>query len=108
MEPLKELALTVALPPGFEIDENIRRNQGAFMDVRDDRVYYYFDLPANTKSHNKKEPYKKTFTLPFHVSYVGTYYMPATLLEAMYDNTISARVKGRWIKVTPTVSLVKH
>jgi uncharacterized protein YfaS (alpha-2-macroglobulin family) len=36
-------------------------------------------------------------------TYLGRFYLPSTGCEAMYDNTISARVPGRWVEVVPAL-----
>ena len=36
-------------------------------------------------------------------TYLGRFYRPATVCEAMYDNTITARVPGGWVEVIPTL-----
>lgn len=94
----KELALAQIFPSGWEIintrldDTQQYYNQGQpnYQDVRDDRVYTYFDLKANER---------KTFTILLNASYQGKYYLPAVSVEAMYDNSIYANKAGRWIEV---------
>jgi hypothetical protein len=34
-----------------------------------------------------------------NATYKGTFYLPATTCEAMYDATINARQPGRWVIV---------
>jgi alpha-2-macroglobulin len=34
-----------------------------------------------------------------NASYQGKFYMPATSVEAMYDDTIYAHKAGRWVEV---------
>jgi uncharacterized protein YfaS (alpha-2-macroglobulin family) len=34
-----------------------------------------------------------------NASYLGRYFLPGTFAEAMYDNTISAGVNGKWVEV---------
>lgn len=97
----RQLALSQVFPPGWEIF-NARSSElarsgttaSAFshQEVRDDRVTTFFDLdPGQTK----------TFRVMLMAAYIGRFYMPGTTCEAMYDNTISARVPGRWIEVVP-------
>lgn len=94
---LKELALVHIVPSGWEIhnsrmDEYDSNNSSFFtyQDVRDDRVYTYFDLKANQK---------KTFRVQLNSSYLGKFYLPGISVEAMYDHSIYARSKGKWIQV---------
>lgn len=94
----EELALTQIFPSGWEI-LNSRLDEADFVgendkpeyqDIRDDRVYSYFDLRANKR---------KTFKVMLNASYAGRFYLPAITCEAMYDNTINARKPGKWINV---------
>lgn len=94
----KALALAQIFPSGWEIintrldDTQQYYNQGQpnYQDIRDDRVYTYFDLKANER---------KTFTVLLNASYQGKYYLPAVSVEAMYDHSIYANKAGRWIEV---------
>ena len=93
-----ELALTHIFPSGWEIINNRMDNpdypgqneQPQYQDIRDDRVYTYFDLPANRR---------KTFRIMLNASYEGRFYMPTVYCEAMYDNAINARKPGKWVEV---------
>ncbi|MFH0867272.1 MAG: MG2 domain-containing protein, partial [Bacteroidota bacterium] len=95
----KQLALVHMFPSGWEIF-NSRMSEYAetattasvytYQDIRDDRVYTYFDLLPNKS---------KTFKIMLNASYLGKFYQPAVYCEAMYDNTINARVPGSWIEV---------
>jgi len=92
-----EIALCQIFPSGWEIrnermdpalpkdDEEIE-----YQDVRDDRVYSYFDLRRGQE--------KRIETL-LHASYTGRFYLPLVKVEAMYDATISARAMGQWVEV---------
>lgn len=94
----QELALTQIFPSGWEIintrlDETQQYyNQGKpnYQDIRDDRVYTYFDLKPNER---------KTFSVLLNASYQGKFYLPSVTVEAMYDNNIYANKAGRWIEV---------
>ncbi|WP_148898750.1 alpha-2-macroglobulin family protein [Fodinibius salinus] len=94
----KNLALTQIFPSGWEI-RNTRMDKTTFkkptsepdyQDIRDDRVYTYFDLPAGKS---------KTFRTMLNISYTGKYYLPTVSTSAMYDETVSARTPGQWVKV---------
>ncbi len=97
---LDELALTQIFPSGWEIINNrmdasaavMNANQPDYSDVRDDRVYSYFDLNPNET---------KFFRIKLNASYLGKFYLPATNCEAMYDNTINSRTTGQWVEVVP-------
>ncbi len=103
---LQELALTQIFPSGWEImntrflEGSFAKQKGAssydYQDVRDDRVYTYFDLNSN-----KKVSYK----VVLNASYIGKYYLPATYCEAMYDHSINASNTGKWVQVVETGKL---
>ena len=94
----KELALSQIFPSGWEI-QNTRMDavgQTAssdyeYQDIRDDRVYTYFDLDKNKS---------QTYRVQLNAAYPGKYYLPTVSCEAMYDRTIQARVPGAWVEVT--------
>ena len=65
-----------------------------YQDVRDDRVYTFFSLDPGKS---------KTFRVMLMATYPGRFCLPSTGCEAMYDNTISARVPGRWVNVAPEI-----
>ena len=93
-----EMALSQLFPSGWEI-HNRRMDIGGgnqsydafqYQDIRDDRVYTYFDLQRNAS---------KTFKINLHAAYLGEFYLPAVRCGAMYDNSISALRKGKRIQV---------
>ncbi len=91
----KEIALTQLFPSGWEIMndrmDGVDMNQEIrYQDVRDDRVFSYFELGPNAS---------KTIRIRLNASYLGRYYLPAIQCETMYDNSIFASEKGRWIEV---------
>jgi uncharacterized protein YfaS (alpha-2-macroglobulin family) len=92
------LALSEIFPGGWEIlNTRLYSSEGSFqsspsdyMDIRDDRVYYYFGL----------KPYEtKTYYVQLNAAYLGRFYWPGIYCTAMYDNTVSGGVKGKWVKV---------
>lgn len=94
----KQLALTQLFPSGWEI-QNIRtdktgnkhlKSTADYMDIRDDRIYYYFDL---------KQGEQKTFVSLLNAAYLGKFYLPSVYCEAMYDQTINAKKSGKWVSV---------
>jgi len=92
---LNELALSWLAPSGWEISglsSGLGREYD-YREVRDDRVYTYFDLKAG-KSIN--------FTIPVNASYSGRYYVPAVSVEAMYDASLRANNAGQWIDIAST------
>ena len=61
-----------------------------YQDVRDDRVYTYFNLRSGRS---------KTFTILLNATYLGKYYLPSVDCSAMYDNTIYSRTNGKWVTI---------
>ena len=92
----EELALSQIFPSGWEIvntrlGDNQPETTGAkYMDIRDDRVSHYFDLGKNQR---------KTFRVPLIAAYRGRFYLPAAMVEAMYDDSIHANSLGMWVEV---------
>jgi uncharacterized protein YfaS (alpha-2-macroglobulin family) len=94
---LREMAINQIFPSGWEIHNSrmdlFNSEEGSradYKDIRDDRVYTYYGLGIGSK---------KTFTVKLNASYKGKFYLPSVESEAMYDNTINARKKGRWVIV---------
>ncbi len=94
----EQLALSHLFPSGWEI-QNLRNDKTGdkhikstpeYMDVRDDRIHYYFDL---------KQGEQKTFVSLLNAAYLGKFYLPSIYCEAMYDNSISAKKAGSWTEV---------
>lgn len=94
----ENLALTQVFPSGWEIN-NLRLQEAeqfvsssrfTYQDIRDDRVYTYFNLSPGES---------KTYRVLLTASYAGTYYQPAVSCEAMYDNNVYARKKGQVVDV---------
>jgi uncharacterized repeat protein (TIGR01451 family) len=86
------LALTQILPSGWEILNDRVNDEGGiatsnfkYQDIRDDRVFTFLSLGPNQS---------KTITLKARASYEGSYHLPATTCEDMYDAKINARIKG--------------
>ncbi len=94
-----DLALSMVMPSGWEIHNNrLDNNQTGnyatprYQDVRDDRVYNYFDLPAKQQL---------TFVVLLNASYQGSFYLPGFSCESMYKGQIQARMEGKWVSVIP-------
>lgn len=94
----KNMALNQIFPSGWEIsnlrldeaEDRLKGDRPTYQDIRDDRVYTYFDIGVGQR---------KTFQVMLTASYAGTYYLPAVSCEAMYDRTIYARTKGQVVEV---------
>ena len=94
---VRDIALSERFPSGWEI-KNERAYKAGFsypdgiryQDFRDDRVYSFFDLAAGQSV---------TVSLSLTATYPGRFYLPALSCEAMYDNSVTATVPGRWVEV---------
>lgn len=99
LSAIENIALTEYVPSGWEIintrytdfGSSTKVNDLDFVDIRDDRVNYYFSL---------KPKEKKKITLLLNASYLGNYYLPGVQCEAMYNNEYFVRTNGRWIEIT--------
>jgi uncharacterized protein YfaS (alpha-2-macroglobulin family) len=94
----KEMVLDQIFPSGWEI-RNIRmdeiqtikiKDKPRYEDIRDDRVYSFFDISKHKK---------RTFRVLLNASYQGRFYLPSVKCGAMYDNTIESLIPGRWVEV---------
>jgi len=94
----ENLALNQVFPSGWEIlnmrinDELVIKKEAAYTyrDIRDDRVYTFFDLEPNQAV---------IYRVFLNAAYTGRFYLPAVSCEAMYDSRIYARQKGQWVVV---------
>ncbi|MBI1837840.1 MAG: hypothetical protein HYR91_11315 [Flavobacteriia bacterium] len=91
----KEMALTQIFPSGWEIhnnrmDETTTTNVIQYQDIRDDRVYSYFEIAENAS---------KILSIKLNATYLGRFYLPSVYAEAMYDHSIAAKVPGKWVEV---------
>lgn len=102
---LTELALVQILPSGWEIENlrllggdlprwtenNFYLNQEEYLDIRDDRIMWFFDMGSYDRSYD--------FLVKLNTVTVGEFYLPPTLVEAMYDNNYKATKAGKRVKV---------
>lgn len=93
---VRDCALSQVFPSGWEIN-NDRINDNPFIngsydyqDIRDDRIYTYFQL-----SRGEVKTIKSRIT----ATYAGMFYLPGAYCEAMYDATTHAKSKGQWITI---------
>lgn len=94
----EQMALTQIFPSGWEIiNTRINDNESmvasspyTYRDIRDDRVFTYFNLRENETV---------TYKVLLNASYIGRYYLSAVQCEAMYNNNISATEEGKWVQV---------
>lgn len=92
---IREIALTHLIPSGLEISNErvgeLVNDYSDFRDIRDDRIYSYFDLgPGKTYST----------TVGLTAAYAGRFYLPSISAEAMYQIAKYARNKGQWITIS--------
>lgn len=94
---LRNVALNQLIASGWELHST--RLDGAktpsgvtYQDLRDDRVMSFFDLGPQA-----------TVRIPIflHASYPGTFQLPATVVESMYESDIRARTRGSTVIVKP-------
>ena len=95
---LHDIALEHMVPSGWEIHNPRMDTDGQgrlpnidYQDIRDDRVYTYFSLRAGET---------ETFSMLLNAAYLGRYYLPGVVAEAMYDETKQGRTAGQWVEVT--------
>jgi len=94
----RDMAISQIFPSGWEILQNKLTDtewsqnlvNPSYQDIRDDRIFTYFDL---------KRGERKTFVVQLNAAYLGRYYLPGIKCEAMYDNSIIASRKGKWVEV---------
>ena len=93
-----QMALTQIFPGGWEIlnarmlggESAFKSSYSTYQDIRDDRLYTYFNINQNETL---------TYYVQLNASYLGRYFLPGTFTEAMYDNSITAGVNGKWVQV---------
>ena len=80
---LSSLALNIPVPSGWEIfNERLYGTTSAeqsgyeYMDIRDDKAMYYFDLGKGTR---------KSFSVRLRAAYKGEFILPSVSCEAMYS-----------------------
>ena len=74
----------------------VEADRPTYMDIRDDRVYTYFNLSPYSSYHRH---YEKTFRVKLSASYAGKFYHPAVSVESMYNKNFSASKAGLWVEV---------
>ncbi len=94
----KNMVLSQNIASGWEINNtrlydfnvNVNADKPTYQDIRDDRVNTFFDIDAGKR---------KIFVVLLNAAYLGKFYLPSVSCEAMYDNTINARIPGKWVEV---------
>lgn len=99
---LQGLALSSLFPAGWEIVnprmggeqppwvQQFNRHLADYMDIRDDRINWFLDLPAHGEA---------SFLIQVHPSFAGSYSLPPVVVEAMYSPEFFARIAGGRIQV---------
>ena len=90
---LEEVALAQVFAAGWQLS-GVAPGKGdgfEYRDVRDDRVYTYFDLPPGKALE---------LDIPINASYAGHFYLPGVTVGPMYDARIVARTAGQWVNVS--------
>lgn len=103
-DDINELALVQVLPAGWEIENlrlmggelpewsnNYNLNQEKYLDIRDDRIMWFFDMQGYVHSYD--------FMVQVNPVTVGKFYLPPTLVEAMYNNDYKVTTEGRKVEV---------
>ena len=103
--PFRDLALTQIFPSGWEVmNPRMGNFMGAsnspmtYQDIRDDRVYTYFNLSNSLWSAAKNETV--TYRIQLNAAYAGRYFLPPVSCEGMYDSRIRAANSGEWVEVS--------
>jgi alpha-2-macroglobulin len=102
-EALSQLALSSLLPSGWELINqrlegndlpewvrNFNPGEGTYMDLRDDRVNWFFDLNYNGEAN---------FVVKCNPTFGGTYVLPPVTVEPMYSPEYYARIEGGTVTV---------
>jgi uncharacterized protein YfaS (alpha-2-macroglobulin family) len=100
---LEELALSSIFPSGWEIiNTRLAGNaipnwvnelgiqSGEYMDIRDDRINWFFDLKRNQRIY---------FGVKINPTFKGTYKLPPLVVEAMYSPEFYAHIAGGQVRV---------
>ncbi len=94
-EASKSMALTFAIPSGWEIWNDRLMNgtphdNATHLDIRDERISWYFGL---------KEGEKREFSVRLRAAWCGKYILPATVCEDMYNARCRAIISNRSVEV---------
>ena len=92
------MALTQIFPSGWEIintrlleiDDISSSSYAHYKDIRDDRVYTYFDINSTSS---------RTYEVRLNASYMGKYDMSGVKVEAMYYPEVVFIGEGKWVEV---------
>lgn len=87
---IDNLVLQFQIPTGWEISNErlageVATTNYSYIDIRDDMIYVHFNLSSNET---------KTFDFVATATYSGTYFVPPSVCEAMYDYNIRTHTLG--------------
>jgi len=93
-----DVSINHIIPAGWEVfnervwqdGEDSASRTFDYQDIRDDRIFTFFDLPANRF---------KTVKIRLQATYVGKYILPAISCEAMYEPQARARTQAGRVEV---------
>lgn len=94
----QEVALNQIFPSGWQIintrlnEESTSNKNYNYQDIRDDRIYTYFDLGKSKTVY---------FEVLLNASFCGEFYQPGVFCAPMYDESIQALDPGQWVEVIP-------
>ena len=100
---IEEIALNQILPAGWEI-ENLRLNSSSlpswfskyrtgyeeYLDIRDDRITWFFDLPYDAK---------RNFIVKLNTVTKGNFFLPSARVQAMYNKKFQASTTSKNISI---------
>jgi len=100
------MALAQIFPGGWEITNSrmseVSRDESSYQldyqDIRDDRVYSFFEF-------YKSKNYPVEIQLQLSATYLGKYYLPAINCESMYNDQIYVNTAGQWVDVVQSGEL---
>ncbi|MEN8165755.1 MAG: hypothetical protein ABFS37_16620, partial [Acidobacteriota bacterium] len=87
---LENLALTLPVADAWEIRSVDTDTVVDHVDIRDDRIDLFLDMDSDESLE---------VTVSVTAVFKGRFYLPMVTAEAMYDPSIAARLRGRWIDV---------
>jgi len=96
---LTDMTLNQIFASGWEIFNNRLFNEADtktsgssynYQDIRDDRVYTYFNIGTG---------HTMSFKVRLQAAYCGRFYLPAVSCDAMYSPDLQSRTTGRWVEV---------
>lgn len=95
---LEETALVVSIPSGWEFENtrltgekkpgwlNERLFEEEYLDIRDDKIMWFFDLPYTSNYSFERGRNKFYFLFKINAVTEGSFSIPAVKTEAMYDS----------------------